>query len=99
MAPKPIVPMENGVDPREVEALIYMSVGVAIAFLLTASMMFAVCQCIAKYVFFALPQALRRFSSNFVLASLDTLEICIILLSTPLPSHAFYGNHLIVKLP
>ena len=50
MAPKPIVPMENGVDPREVEALIYMSVGVAIAFLLTASMMFAVCQCIAKYV-------------------------------------------------
>ena len=48
MAPKPIVPMENGVDPREVEALIYMSVGVAIAFLLTASMMFAVCQCIAK---------------------------------------------------
>ena len=50
MAPKPIVPMENGVDPREVEALIYLSVGVAIAFLLTASMMFAVCQCITRCV-------------------------------------------------
>ena len=48
MAPKPIVPMENGVDPREVEALIYLSVGVAIAFLLTASMMFAVCQCMTR---------------------------------------------------
>ena len=59
MAPKPIVPMENGVDPREVEALIYMSVGVAIAFLLTASVMFAVCQFIAKY-----EQAASLYSRN-----------------------------------
>ena len=55
MAPKPVDLIDDeskiratSLDPEEVEALIYMSVGAAIAFLITASLMFAVCQCIAK---------------------------------------------------
>lgn len=51
MAPKPaVIAAENArsrLDPREVESLVYMSVGAAIAFLVTASLMFAACQCIA----------------------------------------------------
>ena len=35
-------------DPKEIEAIIYIVVGASIAFLLTASLLFAVCQCIAS---------------------------------------------------
>ena len=49
MAPKPVESSSgDGADPREVEALVYMSVGAAVAFLLTASLIFAVCQCIGN---------------------------------------------------
>ena len=48
MAPKPVSPMDNRVNPREMEAFIFMAVGATIVFLLVASMMFAVCQCIAR---------------------------------------------------
>lgn len=54
LAPKPVAPLEDGdaaaaaADPRQMEALIYMAVGATIAFLMTATLLFAVCHCLGR---------------------------------------------------
>lgn len=50
LAPKPVGPLGNphGMDPKEIEGLIYMCVGAVVIFLLGASLFFAICQCVSK---------------------------------------------------